>query len=136
MEPVTMLLLAALKNPEAVGTAASAAQNLTKPGEVDVARMQGSLVDLSKGILTCYHKTARFHQVDVLKTPWERQGQYGAEKSAVLRIKFSGMSTMNYEMVVAVMLKGDSVRSAVIAESSLVPYSKKCSLEDWVGPKK
>jgi len=127
-----MLLAAALKNPE---LAASAVNAVNAPGAVDVVRMQGSLVDLSKGILKCYHKTAVFRQTDIVKTPWERQAQYGAEKSAVLRIQFlGGFSSQPYEMFVAVMAKGSSVRSAVIAENTTIRYAKNCSLEDWVGP--
>src|SRR4051812_25736760 len=115
-----------MKNPNATAAAANAA---LAPGVVDVARMQGSLVDLSQGILTCYHRTARFHQTDIVATPWDRQWQYGAEQSAVLRIKFSGVTGGQYQMIVAVMGKGNAVRSAVIAENSLVPYNKKCALE-------
>jgi len=127
-----MLLAAALKNPE---LAASAVNAVNAPGAVDVVRMQGSLVDLSKGILKCYHKTAVFRQTDIVKTPWERQAQYGAEKSAVLRIQFlGGFTSQPYEMFVAVMAKGSSVRSAVIAENTTIRYAKNCSLEDWVSP--
>ena len=132
MDPVSLLLAAALKNPE---LAASAVNAVNAPGAVDVVRMQGSLVDLSKGILKCYHKTAVFRQTDIVKTPWERQAQYGAEKSAVLRIQFlGGFSSQPYEMFVAVMAKGSSVRSAVIAENTTIRYAKNCSLEDWVSP--
>jgi hypothetical protein len=114
--------------------AASAAQSLTIPGTVDVAKMQTSLVDLSRGILTCYHKTAKFRQTDVVKTPWERQGQYGAERSAVIKISFTGVTGIPYEMLVAVMAKENSVRTAVIAESTVVPYNKRCVLEEWALP--
>lgn len=132
MEPVSMLLVVALKNPE---MAASAVQAVNAPGAVDIGRMQGSLVDLSKGILKCYHKTAVFRQTDIVKTPWDRQAQYGAEKSAVLRIQFvGGFTSKPYEMFVAAMTKGSSVRSAVIAENTTVRYTKDCSLEDWVTP--
>jgi hypothetical protein len=131
MDPISLLVFALAKNPDAT---ASAAKSLTTPGTVDVAKMQGSLVDLSNGVLACYHKTAKFHQTDIVKTPWERQSQYAAERSAVIRIKFSGISMAQYEMVVAVMAKGNSVRAAVIAENALIPYNKKCVLEDWVKP--
>lgn len=132
MDPVSMLLAAALKNPD---MAASAVNAVSAPGAVDIVRMQGSLVDLSKGILKCYHKTAVFRQTDIVKTPWERQAQYGAEKSAVLRIHFlGGFTSQPYEMFVAVMAKGPSVRSAVIAENTPIRYAKNCSLEDWVSP--
>lgn len=131
MDPASLLLTLFLKNQD---LAASAVQTATAPGAVDIAKMQGSLVDLSKGILNCYHKSAKFRQTDIVKTPWERQSQYAAEKSAVLKITFTGMTSTQYEMLVAVMLKGSSVRSAVIAENTFIPYSKKCSLEDWVSP--
>ena len=131
MDPVSLLFAALVKNPQ---LASSVAENALKPGAVDVAQMQGSLVDLSKGILTCYHKTARFRQTDVVATPWERAGQYGAEKSAILRITFQGMTLSNYQMIVVVMAKGTSVRSAVLQENTLIPYNKSCVLESWVSP--
>ncbi|RYF16285.1 MAG: hypothetical protein EOO30_11460 [Comamonadaceae bacterium] len=129
MDPVSLLVTLMMKNPDATAAAANAA---LAPGVVDVARMQGSLVDLSQGILTCYHRTARFRQTDILGSPWDRQWQYGAEQSAVLRIKFTGVTGTPYEMIVAVMGKGNAVRSAVIAENSIVPYNKRCVLEQWV----
>lgn len=132
MDPVSLLFMALVKNPE---LAASAAQGAMKPGTVDVAKMQGSLADMSKGILTCYHKSAKFRQTDVVATPWDRAWQYGAERSAVVRIQFQGVSTTPYQMVVAVMIKGNSVRSAVVSENTMIPYSKKCELEDWSSPK-
>ena len=131
MDPVSLLFAALVKNPQ---LASSVAENALKPGAVDVAQMQGSLVDLSKGILTCYHKTARFRQTEVVATPWERAGQYGAEKSAILRITFQGMTFSNYQMIVVVMAKGTSVRSAVLQENTLIPYNKSCVLESWVSP--
>lgn len=131
MDPITLLVAALAKNPD---IATSATKSLTTPGTVDVARMQTSLVDLSRGILNCYHKTAKFRQTDVVKTPWERQGQYGAERSAVIKISFTGVTGIPYEMLVAVMAKENSVRSAVIAESTVVPYNKHCALEEWVAP--
>ncbi|MFZ6847798.1 hypothetical protein [Undibacterium sp. RuRC25W] len=132
MDPVSLLVMALAKNPE---LAASAAGAVLKPGTVDVEKMQGNLVDLSKGILTCYHRTAKFRQTDVVATPWDRAWQYGAERSAVIRINFQGMTTMPYQMLVAVMIKGNSVRSAVIQENTAMPYNKKCELEDWVSSK-
>lgn len=131
MDPITLLISALAKNPD---MAASAAKSLTVPGTVDVAKMQTSLVDLFREILTCYHKTAKFRQTDVVTTPWERQDQYGAERSAVIKISFTGLSGTPYEMLVAVMAKDNSVRAAVIAESTVVPYNKRCALEEWASP--
>jgi hypothetical protein len=128
MDPVSILVMALAKNPD---LAASAVESATKPGAVDVAKMQTSLADVSRGILTCYHKTAKFRQTDIIATPWERAWQYNAERSAVLRISFQGISSTPYQMVVAVMAKGNAVRSAVINENTLIPYNKKCQLEEW-----
>jgi hypothetical protein len=131
VEPISLILMALAKNPD---MAASAAQSMNTPGAVDVAKMQGSLVDLSRGVLTCYHKTAKFRQTDIVKTPWERQGRYAAERSAVIKITFTGLTAFQYQMLVAVMIKGKSVRAAVISENTLIPYNKKCVLEEWVSP--
>ncbi|MEY8688908.1 MAG: hypothetical protein AB9M53_03390 [Leptothrix sp. (in: b-proteobacteria)] len=109
----------------------AAVQNATAPGQVDVAKMHGSLADLSRGVLTCYHKTARFSQVDVVQQPWDRQQQYGADNSAVLKISYQGMTMARYEMAVAVMTKSNAVRTSVIADNAIIPYSKKCKLEEW-----
>lgn len=129
MDPASLLLTLMMQNPN---LAMNAAKSALTPGAVDVVRMQESLVDLSQGILYCYHRTARFRQTDIMATPWDRQAQYGAEQSAVLRIKFNGVTGAGYEMIVAVMGKGKSVRSAVLAENSVVPYNKNCKLEQWV----
>jgi hypothetical protein len=131
VDPVSLLVMALAKNPN---LAASAVETATKPGAVDVARMQGSLADVSRGILTCYHKTAKFRQTDIVVSPWDRAWQYGAERSAVVKITFQGVSLAQYQMLVAVMAKGDAVRSAVISESTVVPYNKKCVLEEWSTP--
>lgn len=69
MEPVTLALMlfkAAAAHPEA---AASAVGHATRPGVIDVQKMQGSVVDLSKGILACYHRTAHFEQADLVQSP-------------------------------------------------------------------
>ena len=132
MDPVSLLAAALMKNPDLAASAAAAA---LKPGTVNVAVMQSSVADLSRGVLTCYHRTAKFRQTDIVGTPWDRAWQYGAERSAVLRITFQGVSSTQYQMIVAVMAKGNAVRSAVVAENTLVPYNKRCELEEWATPK-
>ena len=59
MDPASLVLSLLLKNPN---FAASAAKSAMAPGTINVTTMQGSLVDLAKGILTCYHKNAKFRQ--------------------------------------------------------------------------
>ena len=131
MDPVSLALTFFLNNPS---MAAAAVNKATAPGTVDVSRMQESLVDLSRGVLKCYHPTARFNSVDAVGSPWPRQSQYGAEKSLVIRIRYAGLGAINrYEMVVAMMGKPDKVRAAVISDSAVIPHNKKCALEEWTG---
>ena len=103
-----------------------------EPGVVNVVQMQESLVDASMGVLQCYHKTARFRAVDSLYSSWDRQSQYGAEQAEVIKIQFEGVSGSPYEMIVAVMRKDNSVRTAVIDENTVIRYNKHCELEHWV----
>jgi hypothetical protein len=129
MDPVTIALTLLLKYPTQT---AEAVQNATQPAQIDVAKMKGSLADLSRGVLACYHKTARFNQVDVIQHPWDRQNQYGAESSAVLRISYQGLTMTRYQMNVVVMARENHVRTAVLGDNAFIPYSKRCRLEDWV----
>ena len=130
MDPVSLALTLLLKNPALAANAVNAA---TAPGIVDVAKMQESIADLSKQILLCYHRTARFQLVDYVGAPWNRQAQYAADNSAVFKIQYSGITSARYQMLVAVMVKGQQVRTAIIADTAVVPYNKKCQLEDWTG---
>jgi hypothetical protein len=131
MDPISLVVSFFLQNP---AMAVSAAERAMTPGSVDVARMQGSLVDMSRGVLHCYHRTARFSRVDYLGAPFARQMQYGADKSMVLRIHYAGMGGINhYQMVVAVMGKDEKVRAAVLGDNAMIPYNKRCALEEWVG---
>lgn len=131
MDPISLALTFFLKNP---ALTTSTIDKALAPGSVDIAKMQESLVDLSKGVLGCYHKSARFGNVDFLGSPYNRQLQYGAEKSMVVRLRYSGIGGLNqYQMVVAILGKQDKVRAAVLTDSAVIPYNKKCELEDWVG---
>lgn len=119
-----------LQNPD---LAAESAKEIGKPGTVDVAKMKSSFADLSRGILNCYHKTARYQYADVVEKPWARQEQYGATNSALIHIRYAGMSGAKYEMAVAILSKGTQIRSAVLADNAIIPYNKKCQLEEWSG---
>jgi hypothetical protein len=130
MDPVSIALTLLMKNPSA---AVSAAEKVTAPVAVDVGRMRESFADLSTGILKCYHKTAHYQVSDIVQRPWPRQAQYAADNSAVIRIRYTGLTGTPYEMVVAVMVRSDQVRTAVLADTALVPFNKKCRLEQWSG---
>ena len=131
MDPIiiTKLLTFLMANPNMV---ASGVNTYNQPGTVNATQMQESLADASMGILQCYHKTGRFRGVDTLYSNWDRQNQYGAEQSEVIKIYFNGISGLPYQMIVAVMKKESSVRTFVIDENTTIPYNKRCELEHWV----
>ena len=118
----------ALRNPQVT---AEAARQYNTPGQVDTQQLRSSIADFAVQTLACYHKSARFRGVSILGAPWRQQGMFAAENSVVLRINFAGISGSQYHMVVAAMAKGQSYRTFVIQENSLVPYNKHCALESW-----
>lgn len=128
MELASLALMFLLKHPD---IAIAAGKQVTRPGVVEIEKMKESFADLSRGILNCYHRTARYQLADIEEKPWSRQDQYAADKSALIRIKYSGTSGAQYEMLVGVLGKGDQVRTAVLRDTARIPYSKKCQLEQW-----
>jgi hypothetical protein len=128
MDPVSMILAFALKNPQAT---AEVANQYREPGQVDTQKLQSSVADFAMQALRCYHKSARFRGVSILGAPWRQQGMYGAQNSVVMRINFTGLSGTPYQMIVAAMARDQAYRTFVIQENSLVPYNKNCSLENW-----
>ena len=128
MDPVSMILAFALKNPQAANDVLN---DYKKPGQVDAAQLESSIADFAMETLTCYHKTARFRGVTVLGAPWQEQAKYGADGSVVLRINLQGISGVPYQMIVSAMAKGNSYRTFVLQENTTIPYNKNCSLERW-----
>ncbi|HEX8612467.1 MAG TPA: hypothetical protein VF800_14365 [Telluria sp.] len=128
MDPVSMILAMALKNPQAT---ANAVEQYNTPGQVDAAKLQSSAADFAMQTLACYHKSARFRGVDILGAPWRDQNKFGARGSVVMRIDFSGLTGASYQMIVAAMAKDQNYRTFVISETSIIPYNKRCRLEYW-----
>lgn len=128
MDPISMILALAMRNPQ---LATQAANGYSTPGQVDVARIESSVADLATQTLNCYHRSSRFRGVEMLGAPWPAQGNFGADASVVLRIHFSGLTGTPYQMTVAAMVKDRAYRTFVINENSVVPYNKRCELEYW-----
>lgn len=130
MDPISLILAFALKNPQATGQALSEAN---RPGTVDTAQLNSSLIDFSRQTLRCYHKTAQFLDADVIGSNWQSQYKYGAQNSVVIRITFRGAFTGDsYQMVVAAMAKEGAFRTAVLQDTALIAYNSNCVLEEWV----
>lgn len=128
MEAAVLLLQLISQNPQLIP---DAAEQYHSPGQVQVTELNRSLADFAMQSLTCYHKTARFRGVDLLGRQWSQQYKYGAEQAIVFRVYFEGMSGTPYQMIVAGMKSGSSVRTAVIGENTVIPYNRHCALEQW-----
>lgn len=128
MDPISMILALAMKNPQAT---TETINNYNTPGKIEATKLEGSVADFAMQTLNCYHKSARFRGVDILGAPWLEQSKFGAEGSVVIRINFTGISGANYQMTVAAMVKGRNYRTFVLHENTMVPYNKKCGLEYW-----
>lgn len=129
VETVLFALLQAIQ--QHPNEAAQIYGRLTSPGVVNAENFQTGIADASAEILKCYHKTARFQTVDIIQAPFERQSQYGADQSLLLRINYMGISGARYFMDVALLTRGDKGKAAVINDTAAIPYSKRCALNDW-----
>jgi len=88
--------------------------------------------DLAGSILQCYHQTARYQLADIAQTPWDRQGQYDGDDSALIRIRYFGAISDNlYEMDVALVSRQDQIRATVLNDNSPVHWNANCQLENW-----
>ncbi len=95
-------------------------------------RMPETLVDLATSILHCYHRTARYQLADVVQTPWDRAGQYGGDNSALIRIRYFGVTSGElYEMNVGLVSRQEQVRTAVMNDNSPIAPNANCQLENW-----
>jgi hypothetical protein len=135
MDPTTLAAMIAtflLQHP--VG-APEAASERTKAVPTDVAiSLQTSFAELSKAIVLCYHESARSPLGEVMQRPWKRQGQYGADDSALIRVRFFGALTgLEYEMRVAVLAKNEwkLIRTAVQADNAPFNPNRHCSVDRW-----
>ena len=96
--------------------------------------LQASFAALSKGIVLCYHESARNPFGEVLQRPWRQQEQYRADDSALIRIKFVGAITgIGYEMRVALLARNEpkQVRTAVQADNAPFNPNRHCPLDRW-----
>jgi hypothetical protein len=100
--------------------------------EASETRMPETFDDLASSILHCYHHSDRYQLADIMQTPWDRQGQYGGDSSALIRIRYFGASSGNlYEMNVGLVARQNQLRTAVLNDNSPVPWSANCQLDTW-----
>ena len=103
--------------------------------EASETRMPETFADLAKSILHCYHHTARYQLADVAQTPWDQEGQYGGDNSALIRIRYFGaISGDLYEINVGIVSRQDQIRTAVVNDNSPIVWNANCQLENWTAP--
>jgi hypothetical protein len=135
MDPTTLVcgLAFLLSHP---GLAVECAKEISRPSVAsDVASLQDSGAKVSRGILNCYHPWAANYRVaEVVQMPRDRQDQYGADDSALIRIKFRGaFSEKQYEMTVAVLARNEPKQILTVIQSDGAPFppSPRCQLARW-----
>jgi hypothetical protein len=88
--------------------------------------------DFAKGVLKCYHPTARYQSAAIEKRPWAQQKKYGAKGSAVVGIDYIGVSNASYRLVVAVLAKPEAIKTIIQSDTAKVHAYENCELNDWV----
>jgi hypothetical protein len=88
--------------------------------------------DFAKGVLKCYHLTARYQSAAIEKRPWPLQTKYGAKGSALVSIEYLGVSNANYTMTVGVLAKPGAIKTVIQSDTAKVRAYENCELADWV----
>jgi hypothetical protein len=91
--------------------------------------------DFAKGVLKCYHPTARYQSATLLQRGWARQAEYGAKSSALVSNEYTGISNANYTLVVGVLAKPDAVKTVIRSDTAKIRAYEACELGDWVAAK-
>jgi hypothetical protein len=91
--------------------------------------------DFAKGVLKCYHPTARYQSATIVQRPWPRQAEYGAKGSALVSIEYTGISDANYTIVVGVLSKPDAVKTVIRSDTAKIRAYENCELGEWTAAK-
>jgi hypothetical protein len=88
--------------------------------------------DFAKGVLKCYHPTARYESAAIEKRPVPQQSKLGAKGSALISIDYIGVSNASYRMTVAVLGKPQAIKTVIQSDTAKVHAYEQCELGDWV----
>ncbi len=91
-----------------------------------------NLADAGGAILKCYHHTATYRAAQVVQRPWNRQTEFGAAQSALIRIEYDGMTGAHHVMLTGLMVRPNAIRAFVVEDANAIGYNKKCELMQWV----
>ena len=91
-----------------------------------------NFADASRLILKCYHPTATYRSSDIVQVPWDHQSQFGATKSALVKLNYVGKFSQKHVMTVAVMARASEIRAQVVDDVNRIQADPKCELVNWV----
>ena len=100
--------------------------------KVAVVQKDQRFADFAKGVLKCYHPTARYQSAAIEKRPWAKQTKYGAKSSALVSIEYMGISNANYVMTVGVLTKPQGIKTVIESDTAKVHAYENCELAEWV----
>ncbi len=84
--------------------------------------------------LKCFHPTAHFIRHVRLADHWEGAAGYGADRSEIDRIFYSGDVTAHpYRLDAAVLWRKGMVRLVLLSDTAVVPPDNTCPLLNWNG---
>jgi hypothetical protein len=100
--------------------------------KIAVVQKDQRFADFAKGVLNCYHPTARYQSAAIEKRPWAQQAKYGAKSSALVSIEYLGVSNANYTMTVGVLAKPQALKTVIETDTAKVHAYESCELAEWV----
>lgn len=102
---------------------------------VDRNISMASVGEAGEAITKCYHPSGRFRAAEVVSRYWPGAGMYSAEKSAVVRVYWTGaLLGTRYTTDVALLERQGMIRTYLISDNAMVPANNRCWLESWVRP--
>lgn len=132
MTPNEILVILKLLSALAAATPANAATTQTQqPPSID---LRESIADTADAVIRCFHPTGRLQIARVVQAPWAYQGQWNADASAVLQIKWRGMVN-SYVSTVAILERSNKVHAVLLQDAAMIPANRRCALDGWVDAK-
>jgi len=131
LQLITLTLLS-LIGPMASGPQQSAKAPKKPIPKIATVQKDQRFNDFAKGVLKCYHPTARYQSASIEKRPWSQQKKYGAKGSALVGIDYIGVSNASYRLVVGVLAKPEAIKTVIESDTAKVHAYENCELNDWV----
>ena len=100
--------------------------------KTEVVQQDPRFGDFARGVLKCYHPTARYQSAAITQRPWPKQAEYDAKAAALISIEYVGISNANYTMTVGVLAKPQALKTVIQSDTAKVHAYENCELANWV----